>query len=104
MKRTFPRETRLEALSWPDESLRLPTLRPGALTVQSETLLVAPPIMLLGTNVRIGMAPACANCGVRVDTVSRHHVYLETDEVVELELCEGCRYKFVTAEWVTAVV
>ncbi|MDS0477076.1 hypothetical protein [Natrinema sp. 1APR25-10V2] len=45
----------------------------------------------------------CANCGDAVP-VRQYHVYLATDEVVELPLCEGCRYKFVTADWVTAVV
>lgn len=45
----------------------------------------------------------CANCGDAVP-VRQYHVYLATDEVVELSLCEGCRYKFVTADWVTAVV
>ena len=50
------------------------------------------------------MSVPCANCGEDAVAVRRRHVYLSTDEVVELELCEGCRYKFVTAEWVAAVV
>lgn len=50
------------------------------------------------------MSDACANCEVETAAVRRYHVYLSTDEVVELPLCEGCRHKFVTAEWVTAVV
>ncbi|AXR78011.1 hypothetical protein [Natrarchaeobaculum sulfurireducens] len=50
------------------------------------------------------MAAECANCGHDTSGTRWHHVYLSTDEVVELSLCEGCRYKFVTAEWVTAVV
>ena len=50
------------------------------------------------------MAAACANCDRATSRTRRRHVYLSTDEVVELTLCEGCRYKFVTAEWVTAVV
>ncbi|WIV68560.1 hypothetical protein [Natrialbaceae archaeon AArc-T1-2] len=45
----------------------------------------------------------CANCGDDVP-IQRYHVYLDTNEVVEVVLCEGCRYKFVTANWVTAVV
>ena len=45
----------------------------------------------------------CANCGGDVPT-QRYHVYLATEEIIELPLCEGCRYKFVTADWVTAVV
>ena len=45
----------------------------------------------------------CANCQ-ESRPVRRYHVYLATEEVVELNLCEGCRYRFVTAEWVTAVV
>lgn len=49
------------------------------------------------------MTEACANCGDAVPT-SRYHIYLSTDEVVEVSLCEGCRYKFVTSDWVQAVV
>lgn len=50
------------------------------------------------------MTTLCANCGENALPVHRCHVYLATDEVVEVDLCEGCRYKFVTAEWVEAVV
>lgn len=46
---------------------------------------------------------ACTNCGEDVPA-ERYHVYLSTGQVVELPLCEGCRYKFVTADWVHAVV
>ena len=49
------------------------------------------------------MTGPCANCGDPVPT-DRYHVYLSTDEVVEVALCEGCRHKFVTAEWVQAIV
>ncbi|WP_195893003.1 hypothetical protein [Halopiger djelfimassiliensis] len=47
---------------------------------------------------------ACANCGDETLPVSRYHIYLSTDEVIEVVLCEGCRYKFATADWVNAVV
>lgn len=50
------------------------------------------------------MTAQCANCGETALPARRRHVYLSTDEVVEVDLCEGCRYKFVTAEWVEAVV
>lgn len=49
------------------------------------------------------MSNACANCG-EADPVQQYHVHLERGEVVEVELCEGCRHKFVTADWVRAVV
>ncbi|GEM_PF-1019538 len=49
------------------------------------------------------MTRPCVNCGESVPT-DRYHVHLSTDEVVEVALCESCRYKFVTAEWVRAVV
>ncbi|WP_265111909.1 hypothetical protein [Halosolutus halophilus] len=49
------------------------------------------------------MTESCANCGDAVPT-DRYHVYLATDEVVEVRLCEGCRYKFATADWVQAIV
>ncbi|MBX0324406.1 hypothetical protein EGH21_15360 [Halomicroarcula sp. F13] len=45
----------------------------------------------------------CANCDEDLPT-QRYHVHLATGEVMEMELCEGCRHKFVTAEWVSAVV
>lgn len=50
------------------------------------------------------MSVTCANCGEADLPVRRYHVYLATDEVVEVDLCEGCRHKFVTAPWVEAVV
>ncbi|ELY95040.1 hypothetical protein C483_01711 [Natrialba hulunbeirensis JCM 10989] len=50
------------------------------------------------------MSTICANCGDDRLPVQWCHVYLSTDEVVEVALCEGCRYRFVTAEWVEAVV
>ncbi|EMA27407.1 hypothetical protein [Natronobacterium lacisalsi] len=49
------------------------------------------------------MSETCANCGSRVPA-RRYHVHLSSAEVLELPLCEGCRYKFVTADWVDAVV
>ena len=49
------------------------------------------------------MSASCINCGADLPA-RQYHVHLETDQVVELELCEGCRYKFVTADWVKAVV
>ncbi|SDQ53836.1 hypothetical protein [Natronobacterium texcoconense] len=49
------------------------------------------------------MLETCANCRANVPA-RRYHVHLSTDEVVEIPLCEGCRYKFVTAEWVDTVV
>ena len=45
----------------------------------------------------------CTNCGSDL-SIQRYHLHLSTDEVVELALCEGCRYRFVTADWVRAVV
>lgn len=45
----------------------------------------------------------CANCE-RDRPVERHHVHLESDEVMEMDLCEACRHKFATADWVDAVV
>jgi len=45
----------------------------------------------------------CANCGKDLP-VQKYDIHLSTDEVVELALCEGCRHKFVTSDWVTAVV
>jgi|AntRauTorckE6833_2_1112554.scaffolds.fasta_scaffold00261_17 hypothetical protein len=45
----------------------------------------------------------CANCGDDVP-VDRYQVHLGTDEVLDIELCEGCRHKFATANWVEAVV
>ncbi|ELY62467.1 hypothetical protein C490_17933 [Natronobacterium gregoryi SP2] len=45
----------------------------------------------------------CANCEEELPS-RRYHVHLSTDDAVELPLCEGCRYKFVTAEWVDTVV
>lgn len=50
-----------------------------------------------------GGAATCGNCGEPLP-VRRHHVYLSTGEVVEVALCEGCRHKFATADWVEAVV
>ncbi|MDQ2050402.1 hypothetical protein RBH26_07870 [Natronolimnohabitans sp. A-GB9] len=49
------------------------------------------------------MPDSCVNCGEELP-VRRYHVHLTTEQAVVLELCEGCRYKFVTADWVTAVV
>ncbi|WP_255190603.1 hypothetical protein [Natronobeatus ordinarius] len=45
----------------------------------------------------------CTNCGANLP-IRRYHLHLSTGEVVELALCEGCRYKFVTADWVKAVI
>lgn len=49
------------------------------------------------------MPEPCANCGEDLPT-QRYHVYLSTGQVLEIELCEGCRHKYVTADWVDAVV
>lgn len=49
------------------------------------------------------MDETCVNCG-EPGRVRRYHIYLSTEDVVELSLCEGCRYKFVTSEWVRAVI
>ena len=46
---------------------------------------------------------ACVNCGEDLPA-ERYHVYLPSNEVVELALCEGCRHKLVTADWVSAVI
>lgn len=46
----------------------------------------------------------CVNCGEEDYPVDQYHVHLSTDQVIELELCEGCRHKFVTADWVEFVV
>ncbi|ELY45095.1 hypothetical protein C495_09140 [Natronorubrum sulfidifaciens JCM 14089] len=46
----------------------------------------------------------CTNCGATEYPIERYHVHLSTGQVVEFTLCEGCRHKFVTAEWVEAVV
>ncbi|MBX0296197.1 hypothetical protein [Haloarcula nitratireducens] len=45
----------------------------------------------------------CANCGQEI-AARRYHVHLSTGEAMEIALCESCRHKFVTADWVTAVV
>ncbi|WP_167768543.1 hypothetical protein [Haloarcula amylovorans] len=45
----------------------------------------------------------CANCK-RDIAARRYHVHLSSGEAMEIMLCEGCRHKFVTAEWVTTVV
>ncbi|EMA41791.1 hypothetical protein [Halobiforma nitratireducens] len=49
------------------------------------------------------MPETCTNCRARAPS-RQYHVHLSTAEVVEISLCEGCRYKFVTADWVDAVV
>lgn len=59
----------------------------------------ADPVVCIGTSTLM----PCVNCQNDVPT-RRYHVYLDSDDVVELELCEGCRYRFVTATWVSAVV
>jgi len=45
----------------------------------------------------------CANCDAD-RPVERYQIHLATDEVVDIALCEGCRHKFATADWVDAVV
>ena len=45
----------------------------------------------------------CGNCGADRPT-ERRQVHLDTDEVVELALCEECRERFATADWVDLVV
>ena len=45
----------------------------------------------------------CSNCGEEEYPIERYHVHLSTGQVIEIELCEGCRYKFVTAGWVNFV-
>lgn len=47
---------------------------------------------------------ACSNCGEAEFPVERYHVHLAAGQVLELELCEGCRHKFVTADWVEFVI
>ncbi|WP_458208150.1 hypothetical protein [Haladaptatus sp. NG-SE-30] len=49
------------------------------------------------------MPVTCYNCEEDLP-VQRYHVHLSTGEVLELVLCEGCRYKFVTSDWVAAVI
>lgn len=46
----------------------------------------------------------CRNCGETELAVTEHHVHLSTGQVVEMALCESCRYRFVTADWVNAVI
>lgn len=36
--------------------------------------------------------------------VDRRHVHLDSGQVVEIQLCEGCRHKFVTSDWVEFVL
>lgn len=45
----------------------------------------------------------CANCGADRPT-QRYQIHLGTDEVVDIELCDDCRRKFATADWVDLVV
>lgn len=47
---------------------------------------------------------SCSNCGVEEYSVEQYHVHLDSGRVLEMELCEGCRSKFVTADWVEAVL
>ncbi len=46
----------------------------------------------------------CRNCESATGAVEAYHLHLWTGRVLEIALCEGCRRKFVTAEWVDAVV
>jgi len=45
----------------------------------------------------------CGNCGTDRPT-DRYQIHLATDEVVELGLCDECRDRFETADWVELVV
>lgn len=47
---------------------------------------------------------ACTNCAEKEYPVDRYHVHLSTGRVIEIDLCEGCRHKFVIADWVEFVV
>lgn len=49
------------------------------------------------------MSVPCANCEEALPT-QRYHVHLSSGEVLEIMLCDGCRHKFVTSEWVETVV
>lgn len=51
----------------------------------------------------MGMLRTCANCE-EVLPVEQYHVHLSSGEVLEIVLCDGCRYKFATADWVEAVL
>lgn len=46
----------------------------------------------------------CTNCGANEYPVQQYHVHLATDQVVEVRLCEGCRHKFVSSDWVEFVI
>jgi hypothetical protein len=45
----------------------------------------------------------CGNCGENRPT-DRYQVHLGDDEVVELALCDDCRERFESADWVELVV
>ena len=49
------------------------------------------------------MPEPCANCGADLPA-HRYHIHLSTGQVLEIVLCEGCRHKYVTADWVDAVI
>lgn len=49
------------------------------------------------------MPETCANCAEPLPA-HRCHIHLATGEVLEIVLCDGCRDKFVTADWVDAVI
>jgi predicted SprT family Zn-dependent metalloprotease len=52
---------------------------------------------------REDMTETCANCGEDLPT-QRYHIHLSTGEVLEIVLCEQCHQKFVTADWVDAMI
>ncbi|MFC7225247.1 hypothetical protein ACFQKF_19420 [Halalkalicoccus sp. GCM10025322] len=49
------------------------------------------------------MTETFANCRDDPPT-QRYHIHLSTEEIVEIMLCDGCRHKFVTANWVDALI
>jgi hypothetical protein len=45
----------------------------------------------------------CGNCGAN-RPAERYQIHLDTDDVVEMGLCDECRDRFENAAWVTLVV
>jgi predicted SprT family Zn-dependent metalloprotease len=49
------------------------------------------------------MPDMCTNCEEDLPT-QRYHIHLSKGEVLEIMLCEECRHKFATADWVEAMI
>ncbi|WP_254863255.1 hypothetical protein [Halovivax gelatinilyticus] len=48
------------------------------------------------------MTIRCLNCG-KTESLSRCHVHLDGNQVVEGDLCRACHERFDRAEWATVV-